>query len=605
MKKKIAIFCQVDEEKQSISHLHQLFTCFSPYFYVRFFVHIDHMKSPLPPYMPVVAYCDAMDSKANVQEDEETFELTSFRVYEPDFVYFVNFPQWNEHIAKLHSLKPDPVYLLDACLDKNLMNDISEGLAALEKIHSVIVPENFPVHADVARHGARVIFFEDMCRDLSLVLTAVFGYASSQATDCITESRLGMFPASQTTHSPLKILYVLYTLAKGKGGAERVAVELANEMLRRGHYSSMIYQEAGLTSLPSYPCDGDVVLIPFSEKDDLRKMITTINPSVIMYFTLNRSIIEFCKTISDVTIPLCLQECSNPQRMIANNWRIDRMIPKKAAWEREIVASRAVRIRMIQKQYRESFPPYLRGQVRAFVNPADGKSNRADPAGENEPQKRILLVNGFKATKNLITLLRAFELLKMDFPDWNLQLVGKIPETLDLALHREIFSFIEQHDIERRIEFVGATNDIFPYYVNSHIHAITSLSEGCPLVVLEAMSVGLPTVGFEDCTGTNILVSHGRNGLLASSFNRVQSLADTLRELMASPALRSALGAQALEDAKEFEPSKVYDQWEDLFIEAASYGARPSRLFEEQASVDYELALHAKRMRKKLLGYPY
>jgi glycosyltransferase involved in cell wall biosynthesis len=142
---------------------------------------------------------------------------------------------------------------------------------------------------------------------------------------------------------------------------------------------------------------------------------------------------------------------------------------------------------------------------------------------------------------------------------------------------------------------------MYAEYAASHIHVISSLSEGCPTVVLEAMSAGLPSVGFADCPGTNELIRHESNGLLASPEDRVTGLESVLGKLMSSPELRNRLGSQALEDSKAFEPKNIYDQWELLFFEGARYKNDPSRLFREQMAIDPERAMHARRMREKLV----
>ncbi|MGH8523459.1 MAG: glycosyltransferase family 4 protein [Gammaproteobacteria bacterium] len=56
-----------------------------------------------------------------------------------------------------------------------------------------------------------------------------------------------------------------------------------------------------------------------------------------------------------------------------------------------------------------------------------------------------------------------------------------------------------------RQEVYGPVDDIFADLAAAHLHVISSLSEGCPTSILEAMATGLPSVGFADCPGTNQL----------------------------------------------------------------------------------------------------
>jgi glycosyltransferase involved in cell wall biosynthesis len=115
------------------------------------------------------------------------------------------------------------------------------------------------------------------------------------------------------------------------------------------------------------------------------------------------------------------------------------------------------------------------------------------------------------------------------------------------------------------------------------------------------MATGLPSIGFSDCPGTNQLIQHEKNGLLALPEDRVTSLENAMRKLMSSAAMRARMGRQALEDSKAFDPNRIYDQWETLFLEAAEYKKDPGRLLREQVAIDPERALHAQRCRKNVL----
>jgi glycosyltransferase involved in cell wall biosynthesis len=403
----------------------------------------------------------------------------------------------------------------------------------------------------------------------------------------------------------LKMIFYINSFGSGKGGAERISAELASEMCRRGHLVYLLY--SGKENIhPSYSVHDNCVLLPFTRRVEARKIIRGVDPSLVLAFYFNRS--SFRNTFSmcgDTNIPLCIQECTNPTRIIADNWTDAGIrLPKaSASWEREIFASQAARIRLVMPQYAKSFPPYIQKQVRAFSNPVFRQAGdlRASPEGVMEGEKNILLLNGCKANKNFVVLLEAFAFLKDEYPEWDVTMVGAVPEkegprTSRRVTYETICSCIEKNSLKDRVHFLGVTENVRPHYAASHIHVVASYSEGCPTVVLEAMGAGLPSIGFEDCPGTNSLIRHNENGLLACSDDRVQGLAAALRTLMDSPSLRKRLGDQAYADAAAFEPERIYDQWEKMFLEAAEYKNDPERLFREQAQVNRERALHARRM---------
>jgi glycosyltransferase involved in cell wall biosynthesis len=397
--------------------------------------------------------------------------------------------------------------------------------------------------------------------------------------------------------NPLNILVQCRSLSVGKGGVERIAVELANEMARRSHFVHIGYKNYGP---PAYSVGDAVKLIPYDSDEGFIERVHLIDPDVFFVFYTNQLVIKSYAMVSGSNIPFAIQEASNPMRVCCDNWRSRKMNRSSAMWEREIVASAAVRIRLTMPSYKVSFPRYVWPQIRAFSNPAFPQKYFAKPAGEYGKRKTILNINGFKQNKNLRSLVQAFSRLAITHHEWDLRIVGKLPDGKSKH-QREILDIIENSDIQKRVFIEGPTDDLSGYYASAHIHAISSLSEGCPTVVLEAMSVGLPSIGYGDCAGTNELIRHESNGLLAGNCDRVSGLEVELDKLMTSADLRRRLGVQALEDAKRFNPRQIYDSWEELFYEAAEYKNDPGRLFREQAAIDAERALHAKRMREKLI----
>ena len=81
----------------------------------------------------------------------------------------------------------------------------------------------------------------------------------------------------------------------------------------------------------------------------------------------------------------------------------------------------------------------------------------------------------------------------------------------------------------------------------------------------EALSYGLPSVGFSESLGVNELIIDNHNGLLASGNNNEQSLLNALSTLMSNSILRNEMSINAINSMKKFKPKKIYDQWEELF----------------------------------------
>jgi len=110
----------------------------------------------------------------------------------------------------------------------------------------------------------------------------------------------------------------------------------------------------------------------------------------------------------------------------------------------------------------------------------------------------------------------------------------------------------------------GFTDDPIEKLKEADIFLFPSKFEGFPLSLIEAMSVGLPSIGFETCSGTNELIEHGKNGFLAKDITDMQNLVE---KLMKDSELRNRLGKQANKDMQKYDPKLIAGKWEELVNE--------------------------------------
>lgn len=396
----------------------------------------------------------------------------------------------------------------------------------------------------------------------------------------------------------MKIIIYCPFIAKGKGGLERVGVELANEMARRGHEIHLAYN-AYKDSVPHFKVIDKVVLIPWDKPiSHFREKIIEIDPDVFFVFNGGHNIISFSKIVYGSKIPFAYQEATNPKRLIRDNWSKAKKISLcEAAWERDVVASGAVRIRQTMPSYKASFPLYIQKQVRYFPNAVIPAKKIADASYNGSSKKTLINIGGLKKVKNIIPLLEAFAQLQPKFSDWQIKVFGGGFDN-EKDYQFEIENRVKRLNLESSVLFMGETEEIYKEYEQSHIHIITSNDEGRPTCVCEAMSHGLPSIGLSECPGTNELIKHQENGLLVDSKNNLHdNLVKSLKRLMSSHNERKIFGLQAYEDSLAFNPAAVYDKWESFFNEAALYKNNVDKLFVEQCEINYELALHTLRMR--------
>ncbi len=97
----------------------------------------------------------------------------------------------------------------------------------------------------------------------------------------------------------------------------------------------------------------------------------------------------------------------------------------------------------------------------------------------------------------------------------------------------------------------------------SSILALPSLTEGLPLVLAEAMAMGLPCVATDCSAGVRLLSEDGAAARIVPRADP-RALADALDGLMGAAQERVRLGAAAREAVSPYRADRVLDRWEAM-----------------------------------------
>jgi glycosyltransferase involved in cell wall biosynthesis len=177
---------------------------------------------------------------------------------------------------------------------------------------------------------------------------------------------------------------------------------------------------------------------------------------------------------------------------------------------------------------------------------------------DDDEDNTILAVGRIAPAKDHATLVRAWARLEQTHPTWRLRIIGTGP------LRAELESLIEELELER-VTIDEPTSEIEQAYTSAKFLVMSSVHEGFGLVTAEAMACGLPVIGFADCEGTNEIVLDDRNGLLVEpGADRVGALAAAMQQLIENESERVRLGRAAPASIHQFRPEPVIDAWERM-----------------------------------------
>lgn len=140
-------------------------------------------------------------------------------------------------------------------------------------------------------------------------------------------------------------------------------------------------------------------------------------------------------------------------------------------------------------------------------------SDLFSPIPEKKTPYPVLLFSGrLETVKDPLTAIKVFQLVHEEIPSATMVLAG------NGKLTSELIQFVRQHSLEECITFLPGTIDVKRLLQESWVLLLSSLSEGSPNILIEAMSCGLPVVATK-VGGISEIIEHGVNGYVVPPGN--------------------------------------------------------------------------------------
>jgi glycosyltransferase involved in cell wall biosynthesis len=177
--------------------------------------------------------------------------------------------------------------------------------------------------------------------------------------------------------------------------------------------------------------------------------------------------------------------------------------------------------------------------------------------------KVVVAAGRLSPQKGFDLLVRAWAHVHETHPDWRLRIYGDGPRRAGLGRR------IERLGLGDVVTLEGPSPDLGAELARASTFVLSSRFEGLPLVLLEAMSLGMAVVSFDCPTGPRDVVADRRNGLLVPP-ERIKALAAALVEVMDDPALRRTLAAGAVQTAADYRMEAIGPQWDALLTRPPS-----------------------------------
>lgn len=173
---------------------------------------------------------------------------------------------------------------------------------------------------------------------------------------------------------------------------------------------------------------------------------------------------------------------------------------------------------------------------------------------------KIVSIGRISPEKNHKMLIEAFSSVTNKYPNAKLEIYGT------KYLEDEINETIKKYNLENIVSLKGHTNNIADVLSTADIFVLSSLYEGMPNSLMEAMAAGVPCISTDcPCGGPKMLITNYENGLLVK-VNDANEMAKAIMKLLDNKEYKEELGINAKKRAAMFKTDLVFNEWKDFIM---------------------------------------
>jgi GalNAc-alpha-(1->4)-GalNAc-alpha-(1->3)-diNAcBac-PP-undecaprenol alpha-1,4-N-acetyl-D-galactosaminyltransferase len=282
----------------------------------------------------------------------------------------------------------------------------------------------------------------------------------------------------------------------------------------------------------------------------LRKTIRHVSPDIILSFIDLTNVLVILASLG-LKLPVLVAEHSDPaMTVISPLWK------RMRSW----TYPRADQTVVLNQKAKGYFPARIQERTTIIPNPVllEGDENGVDEIFSGSV---VVAMGRLTEEKRIEDLLRAFALLKDQYSEWNLKIMGDGPLRSELEFLRDRLG------LQQRVDFLGVVKDPHSVLRRTDLFVLPSRFEGFPLALCEAMACGLPVISTEYHGGVRDIIDDGVNGVLVP-VGDINTLSIAMNRLMGDEIERKRLGAKAVDILHQFGLEKIMGIWEELIEQA-------------------------------------
>ena len=365
---------------------------------------------------------------------------------------------------------------------------------------------------------------------------------------------------------------MFFALSLRGGGAERVLINLANEMSKNNDVTiTTVHRDMdyyGVAEKVKTFCLDNKRMNPeasFSNKFKklsarrliaLSEIIKKEKPDVIITFLPLPSLyITLLKRVTNVldSVPIILSERGDPNKEYDN--KIIRILAKRLYRQADGFVFQT-------EDAKSFFCESIDCEAAIIENPINETFFKY-----NIPKKRkkvVVSCGRLENQKNYRLLIKSFADVVREYPEFELNIYG------EGGKRNELLDYAKELCVAEKVHLMGRVSNIVENIIDAKVFVLSSDYEGMPNALMEAMALGIPCIS-TDCPvgGPRTLIKDGENGLLVKVGNEKQ-LSDAIVRVITDNNLAAKLSENGASEAKKYTAENIVKKWEEYIMRVVS-----------------------------------
>jgi glycosyltransferase involved in cell wall biosynthesis len=362
---------------------------------------------------------------------------------------------------------------------------------------------------------------------------------------------------------------IILVSAMNLGGAQRVVSILCDHWSKNGYKVTLISTFTGKKT-DHYKVNDQVALkslrnnsiLPkikilnlIAKLTQLRKIILDENPDIIISFLTRVNVAAALATLGiKVSLIIC-ERTWKPFNTLSNNF----------FWMYRILF-RSVKSIIVQTDESRSWldKHFSKINVDVIPNPISyplplQKGNKLDPNTVFPRDRNLILASGrLHKFKQFDLLMKAFCEIKDEHQNWDLVILGEGEERKNLE------NLLIDLKASNRIFLPGGVGNMSEWYQRADLFVLSSLVEGFPNVLLEAMSYELPCISFDCDTGPRDMIQDGINGVLINPQENHGGLSKAIKRAIIDEPFRIKISNNSAHIRDKYSVGSIMQKWNNV-----------------------------------------